>query len=643
MPFGRSNSYRKSLNNHTNKKKYKHHNKRRLRSSKIISRFKGIDYTEQIGKFDCDGDTSNSKILSTPDQSGSNTIALLTCCNNKCSIVKLSYIIKNSGEDNISKLYRELLRPKKANKYSYDDLEDLFKNIDIRKYKDLMYVDSESLYYEPVICESLIYKYLNRAIKYNISPHIIQYYGSNFITYETITKNMSKNDIKLLEESYLEKNIKLNKNSVFYIQNTKYDIEYDIITLEKLLDKIKLLLNKDIILSIKNVLDIILFQVFYTLECFKIMGVKHNDLHNGNILIYIRKNGAVNTISKLIENYRMFIEAKKFNRYIYKDETFDIPDIGVYVKIYDFDFSCKFKKSIDDVEILTDKILDFELFGVALSSNDNSYDLFKFIMGILNIKSKIDYRNIFLKDISKFNKFNKIYSDNNRINKNDVLDFFIENDNSLHVYEYISNYYNNIISQRHTYYYVPYLNMVSDKDDITIILQVSCEKLFNPDILSRLYMLITESYKYNGVELTGEPDNIYSINYYTDNIHLFTKELAINNNSVNVSNNNSANNNSVNNNSVNNNSANNNSANNNSVNNNSANNNSANNNSANNNSANNNSVNNNSANNNSVNNNSVNNNSANNNSANNNSVNNNSVNNNVIQSPANNVIPVISV
>ena len=78
-------------------------------------------------------------------------------------------------------------------------------------------------------------------------------------------------------------------------------------------------------------LTVLLFQLFYTLECFNRCGFRHNDLHFGNILVIENKN-----------------YSDKYTLFKYYDENMKlvkmkIPKIRWELRIFDFDRSQKAK------------------------------------------------------------------------------------------------------------------------------------------------------------------------------------------------------------------------------------------------------------------------------------------------------------
>ena len=83
-----------------------------------------------------------------------------------------------------------------------------------------------------------------------------------------------------------------------------------------------------------NIFIILLFQIMYTLEIFNRIGIKHNDLHLKNIFVQINKKNYIN------DNNEIY-----FNKYTL-DKSYLIPNIGINIRIFDFDRTCKLNNSI---------------------------------------------------------------------------------------------------------------------------------------------------------------------------------------------------------------------------------------------------------------------------------------------------------
>ena len=92
--------------------------------------------------------------------------------------------------------------------------------------------------------------------------------------------------------------------------------------------------------QLKEIIYNLLFQILYTLECFNRMSMKHNDLHPYNIMVILKKKNLTN--SKSYDKFcRKFIYTDKKG----KKKSLFLPNIGIEVRIFDFDRSCKYKKT----------------------------------------------------------------------------------------------------------------------------------------------------------------------------------------------------------------------------------------------------------------------------------------------------------
>ena len=92
--------------------------------------------------------------------------------------------------------------------------------------------------------------------------------------------------------------------------------------------------------QLKEIIFNLLFQILYTLECFNRMSMKHNDLHLSNIMVILKKKNLTN--SKSYDKFcRKFIYTDKKG----KKKSLFLPNIGIEVRIFDFDRSCKYKKT----------------------------------------------------------------------------------------------------------------------------------------------------------------------------------------------------------------------------------------------------------------------------------------------------------
>ena len=88
----------------------------------------------------------------------------------------------------------------------------------------------------------------------------------------------------------------------------------------------------------EKILFNIIFQVLYTLEAFNRVGVKHNDLHLGNIFILVRDTNLTEV------GYEPKVREYSFKHSTKGTIKVRLEDIGFDVRIYDFDRSCKFNR-----------------------------------------------------------------------------------------------------------------------------------------------------------------------------------------------------------------------------------------------------------------------------------------------------------
>ena len=263
-------------------------------------------------------------------------------------------------------------------------------------------INTESRAYYSLATESLCYKFLNRLEKYGVTGHILHFYGSKTTDYNILNSGLKAISLNLSD--YFKKRDK----GLYMIQNTEYaDVKiYNLKELIQMLsyfdigremqdlvgmrktagpdEKVKidekleiygaqvkaykenLATNNEIVIKI---LRNLIFQVIYTLECFERLNFSHNDLHLGNILVYVEYH-----ISKFKDDDNIlgiFADNEKYYKgkyitYVIDGKEYKLPHYGFTVKIYDFDFSCKHKKNdSDNVEILSGKINNF---AVAVSS-----------------------------------------------------------------------------------------------------------------------------------------------------------------------------------------------------------------------------------------------------------------------------------
>ena len=111
----------------------------------------------------------------------------------------------------------------------------------------------------------------------------------------------------------------------------------------------------------------------YTLEVFNIVGLKHNDLHLKNIFVQMNSKNIING------NHDEY-----YNKYIIHDKEYLIPNIGIDIRIFDFDRSCKSTNGIYNEFGYIESTYMRELYSLNINCEKNpSFDTFK-VLGEVN-------------------------------------------------------------------------------------------------------------------------------------------------------------------------------------------------------------------------------------------------------------------
>ena len=173
----------------------------------------------------------------------------------------------------------------------------------------------------------------NKIIKPKLSPHIIKFYDShkcNSIPHNIFKDCSSYSKMLLHNYKPIKKCDMLYRGYPVKVYKPMYILEMEKAdgSLEEFIEK----LAKKRWNNIEKALNILFFQIFYTLENIKLIypDYRHNDLFIRNIML-------INT------NY---IDTD-YIRYHYKNLVFDVPANIIYIKLNDFgmnDLSLKFYK-----------------------------------------------------------------------------------------------------------------------------------------------------------------------------------------------------------------------------------------------------------------------------------------------------------
>ena len=161
--------------------------------------------------------------------------------------------------------------------------------------------------------EDKIYKLMNELVEKRITPHVITRMDSLRIKTNDLN---DKTIIPPMKNSVYGIYAMLNETSSYNVNiTTLYDFFRKLHNIGSLTNEVK----DEIVLNI-------LFQILYTLEAFNKIGLKHNDLHTGNILVFEEPRSG------------------KYIQYILSNgRKVNLEHIGFTTRIFDFDRSCKQK------------------------------------------------------------------------------------------------------------------------------------------------------------------------------------------------------------------------------------------------------------------------------------------------------------
>lgn len=179
----------------------------------------------------------------------------------------------------------------------------------------LTHVDKDIFYNDNSLpaTEIKMYKTMNALVTNNVTPHVFTIMDSIKVKRADSTlggkipKDKYGTYAMFVESNLKEDNITTLADLIFVFLSTEPPADE---TQKK---------QKHSILNL-------LFQIIYTIKAFNMIGLKHNDLHLGNILILL------NTPSDKVTH----------NKYVLTDDTEVILDnIDISARIFDFDRSCK--------------------------------------------------------------------------------------------------------------------------------------------------------------------------------------------------------------------------------------------------------------------------------------------------------------
>lgn len=222
--------------------------------------------------------------------------------------------------------------------------------------------------FSPADTERRIYSIMNLLVDKNVTPHVFT------LTYSS-NKEIQIKDVN--SEFKDEINLLFSNDRVKYIYpiiTETSDISKRITTFNDFLMNELSLLEESLMIHVFNIL---LFQIMYTLEVFNIVGLKHNDLHFKNIFVQINQ-----------KNIFTMSHDKYFNKYVIDDNEYLIPNIGIDIRIFDFDRSCKTSNGIYDEFGNIESTYMPELYSLHVNCEVNkSFDTYK-VLGEVDYASR---------------------------------------------------------------------------------------------------------------------------------------------------------------------------------------------------------------------------------------------------------------
>lgn len=301
------------------------------------------------------------KIISSPSSSASDSVVVLLRKNKQQFVLKITFVLKSE-----------------AVQYNFPDTEAKF------------------------------YGIMETLVKKKITPHVFMLVGC-------FNETINRNEINPQFNKWLNK-YNTKKKFVYPILTETANDNSEMITLAQLLRKLNKDYNyydsKQANLVSKIILNL-LFQISYTLECFNMIGFKHNDLHFGNIFVLMRPKNIMKGNNELF--YRKY---KYYNRSSVVKEVL-LDNIGLDVRIYDFDRSVKQKNEFRYYDKGLKSRFLRKLYSIGQNASDNHYqDVYKVLCHLYYSKVPESITNFIksqFKDISALT-YGKYYDHNKKTN-----------------------------------------------------------------------------------------------------------------------------------------------------------------------------------------------------------------------------------
>lgn len=163
------------------------------------------------------------------------------------------------------------------------------------------------------------YKTMKNILSKRLTPHVFTFIDSK--TFES--SDIIDKELKFRLEPILS-NADFDNIKKYYILLTETS-DYKLMTLDDFLE------TDERYFTSNYILYNILFQIMYTLYIFNKLKIKHNDLHFGNIMVSFAKENILEPSFKIKYN----------NIYHFNGKRVCLPNIGISVRIFDFDRTTK--------------------------------------------------------------------------------------------------------------------------------------------------------------------------------------------------------------------------------------------------------------------------------------------------------------
>lgn len=259
-------------------------------------------------------------------------------------------IIKNNSVSNTVKLTTKIGTKKSKSDIFSDFLKDLGKNPEIFMKISTNYGDNTDKN-TTFLVENLIYAITSVLIKTKISPNFVRYIYD--FTCDDSFKHLPKNIQK--ELMVILSNVDFKERWMYEEVKNGRNISLSFLMTEK----IKGERLSEYKYKTAGELKQIIFQVLYTLHQLNLLGIRHNDIHSGNVMIETMKEPTY---------YR--VGGKTFKTQ------------GVRAKIYDYDHSTFVDKELSEKYINTDVVEEIygfcDSFGECPNPN-TKFDLLVFL------------------------------------------------------------------------------------------------------------------------------------------------------------------------------------------------------------------------------------------------------------------------